>query len=147
MEPLPFKHMPHILVYDRGAAVSLESIAKQICDRTFSDHCSIFLVQDPKTILLCATTSPRLIEGVGTAAYQTGEGLTGSVFERVTTINVNLQSADQKRIIAPDLRWRSKHNEGPQFTGWMGAPVSHRDNLLGVVRIMRVNKTFGEAEK
>jgi signal transduction protein with GAF and PtsI domain len=139
--------MPHIVIYDDGAVCSLKSIADQICSRTSSDHCSIFLVKNPETMLLCATTAPRLSERVGNATYHIGEGLTGSVYKSLSTINVNLQSANKKRIIEPDFRWRSKHNEGSMFTGWMGSPVIYNNYFLGVVRIMRVHEIFSESEK
>jgi signal transduction histidine kinase len=93
---------------------------------------SLFILQpDGRTLLLAASHGP-LRDQIGTAFYQVGEGLTGSVAEHGYGIRLE--------DVASDPHWIGKYQEIPheRIAGFLAVPVVAEDGRVeGVLRVIR----------
>ncbi len=122
-----------------AAATTREHLTRKVLDLVVStlhcQACSLFLMNDARTQLVLHSARGSLQEKVGEAAYNIGEGLTGSVAS--TGCAIRLEDPRQ------DARWRGRFSEmTPDAMGaFLAAPVYFRDRVLGVLRVSRPRNT------
>ena len=122
-----------------AAATSREHLTRKVLDLVVStlhcQACSLFLMNDSQTQLILHSARGSLQEQVGEAAYDVGEGLTGTVARTGRPIRLE----DPRK----DSRWLGRFTEmTPDAMGaFLAAPVYFRERVLGVLRVSRPRNT------
>jgi phosphotransferase system enzyme I (PtsP) len=105
---------------------TLDSIVSIVADRTETEVCSIYILdQHKRRLTLCATTGLEE-ESVGRVSMGTGEGLTGLVIERMKPVMVVDALAHPRYKYFPET-----HEE--RFHSFLGVPLTEQKMPLGVL--------------
>jgi phosphotransferase system, enzyme I, PtsP len=105
---------------------TLDSIVAVVADRTETEVCSIYILdQQKRRLTLCATTGLDE-ESVGRVSMGIGEGLTGLVIERMKPVMVVDALAHPRYKYFPET-----HEE--RFHSFLGVPLIEKKSPLGVL--------------
>jgi phosphotransferase system enzyme I (PtsP) len=105
---------------------TLDSIVSVVADRTETEVCSIYILdQQKRRLTLCATTGLDQ-ESVGRVSMGIGEGLTGLVIERMKPVMVVDALAHPRYKYFPET-----HEE--RFHSFLGVPLTEKKMPLGVL--------------
>ena len=128
----------------------LANIIDEITEILDAEVCSIFLNSEAapnKIECLAASGFARTI--VDKAEYSSGEGFTGSVFQRGQTTVIN-SSEDLEKLFKMKNEWEGKYDKvqwaayggKSQFRNGIACPLKIGDEIIGVLKVE--NKRIGE---
>ena len=100
------------------------------------EDCSLFMIDRASGKLVLRASRGALRRKIGNAAYEIGEGLTGSTAQEKQGI----------RVVDPstDPRWRGLHQELPagEVGAFMAVPIIGRSGVIGVLRVQRKKSPY-----
>lgn len=119
-----------------GKPFSFKKILDVTAEALKFEDSSLFLIDRNRGVLTLQASRGALSEQIGSASYDMGEGLTGWVAKEGRPI----RTTDPKK----DPRWRGLHAEMPpdQMGAFMAVPIIGRDQVLGVLRVMRKRSPY-----
>jgi GAF domain-containing protein len=119
----------------------LQRVADQIPNNLGAEACSIFLTDhssvDVRLLLRATTTGGLLMNDVGHAFYEFGEGLTGWVAKCRKTLRLrNVDDKEELKSYDTDLVHLGKHEEYVRKNySYLAAPIQRDERTFGVIRI------------
>ena len=124
----------------------LEKIVDLVMGLLNADVCSIFLddkQNEPKKTITMKAGSGFAKKLVNIATYDTGEGLTGYIYETGKIFNIKSQHELQnlKREKSTVSIWAGKHDDDQwvnnvnEFKNLIGVPLKIKDEIFGVIKV------------
>ena len=110
---------------------ALRIIVVRVKETMHADVCSIYLIDPDSQSLVLSATDGLNPAGVGQVCLGLGEGLVGLVASSSETVNVRDASRHPRFKLIP-------HCEEEEYHGFLGVPVMHRGEILGVLVVQQV---------
>lgn len=120
-------------------AAVLSLIVRHVCDATPAEACSIFLIDPERGEYLLSATEGLNPNAVGKLRVKFGEGVVGWIGEREQVIGLPDIQASAHYRRRPSLEERDFH-------GYLGVPIIHQGELLGVLVAQQKAATVFEEE-
>src|ERR1700722_17353816 len=121
--------------------VALSTMVKQVRDAVGAQACTLFLKDKAKEEYILIATSGLNIDVVGCARVKLHEGLVGLIAEKEEPLNLEDAS------IHPHFHCIKGSGE-ERFKGFLGVPIIHHRQVLGVLVIQqREKQRFEEPEE
>lgn len=134
------RRIAHSFAQEPSLDVALAALAHNIKECLNTDCCSIYLAEAEQTILRLKATDGLNPLAVDQTYMRFDEGLTGWVAQREEPIKVHNAKKHPRFKDFPDVQEES-------FSAFLGVPIIHRREVLGVITIQQSKARFFDREE
>lgn len=134
------RRITHSFVQEPSLEVALASLVKDIKRCLNAECCSIYLAENEQTLLRLKATDGLNKNAIGNTTMSFDEGLTGWVAQREEPIKVHNARRHPRFKNFPDV-------QEDKFSAFLGVPIIHRREVLGVISIQQSQARFFDQEE
>ena len=134
------RSITHSFVQEPSLEVALASLVTDIKRVLNSECCSVYLAESEQSILRLQATDGLNSDAIGVTTMSFDEGLTGWVAQREEPIKIHNAKRHPRFKNFPDV-------QEDNFTAFLGVPIIHRRQVLGVITIQQSQARFFDQEE
>ena len=134
------RRITHNFVQEPNLELALSNLVSDIKACLNTDVCSIYLAEDKQKLLKLQASDGLNPEAVGKTVMRFDEGLTGWVAERGEPIKVHNATNHPRFKQFTDI-------EEDVYSGFLGVPIMHRRQVLGVISIQQSESRHFEQQE
>lgn len=134
------RRITHSFVQEPSLEMALASLAKDIKECLNTECCSIYLAEIDRSVLKLQATDGLNPNAVGSTTMSFDEGLTGWVAQREEPIKIHNAKHHPRFKNFPDV-------QEEDFTAFLGVPIIHRRQVLGVISIQQSQARFFDKDE
>ncbi|MFT6528859.1 MAG: phosphotransferase system enzyme I (PtsP) [Psychrosphaera sp.] len=134
------RSITHSFVQEPSLEVALASLVTDIKRVLNSECCSVYLAESEQSILRLQATDGLNPDAIGVTTMSFDEGLTGWVAQREEPIKIHNAKRHPRFKNFPDV-------QEDNFTAFLGVPIIHRRQVLGVITIQQSQARFFDQEE
>ena len=134
------RRIAHSFVQEPSLDLALANLARDIKQCLNTECCSIYLAEAEQTVLRLKATDGLNPEAIGHTTMSFDEGLTGWVAQREEPIKIHNAKRHPRFKNFPDVQEES-------FSAFLGVPIIHRREVLGVITIQQSQARFFEQDE
>jgi phosphotransferase system enzyme I (PtsP) len=134
------RRITHSFVQEPSLDTALSSLVKDIKQCLDAECCSIYLAEAEQTLLRLKATDGLNQHAVGRTTMSFDEGLTGWVAQREEPIKIHNARRHPRFKNFPDVQEET-------FSAFLGVPIIHRREVLGVISIQQSQARFFDQEE
>ena len=134
------RRITHSFVQEPSLDLALSVLVKDIKQCLNAECCSIYLAEDEQSLLRLKATDGLNQLAVGATTMRFDEGLTGWVAQREEPIKIHNARRHPRFKNFPDV-------QEDTFSAFLGVPIIHRREVLGVISIQQSQARFFDQEE
>lgn len=134
------RRITHSFVQEPSLEVALGALVKDIKLCLNAECCSIYLAEENQSLLRLQATDGLNQNAVGSTVMRFDEGLTGWVAQREEPIKIHNARRHPRFKNFPDV-------QEDNFSAFLGVPIIHRREVLGVISIQQSQARFFDQEE